>query len=55
MIKIRGDLDGDRGNTTILLLTRAVHLLRLKKNNNNNNKNRNKELNAVWISIFDLH
>ena len=31
MIKLRGDLDGERGKTTILLLTRAVRLLRLKK------------------------
>ena len=42
MIKIRGDLDGERGKTTILPLARAVHLLRLKKKTN-----RNKELNAV--------
>ena len=31
MIKIRGDLDGERGKTTILPLARAVYLLRLKK------------------------
>ena len=31
MIKIRGDLDGERRKTTILLLTRAVRLLRLSK------------------------
>ena len=51
MIKIREDLDRERGKTTIVLLTRAVHLLRLKKKKTI----RNKELNAVWISIFDLY